>query len=110
MTLASFATQTVTVWRAGSLTDHGTTVPDWSAATAHPVAGCSFQPSSGGEDRTNRDAITTLATVYAPAGADIADADRIEFGGVTYDIDGPVRRWQTGVLDHLEVSLRAVAG
>lgn len=110
MSLPAFAAQTVTVLRAGAITDHGATVADWNAAASHTVPGCSVQPASGGEDQVNRDAVTTGATLYAPADADIVDTDRIQYSGVTYDVAGPVRRWQTGVLDHLEVSLRAVAG
>lgn len=104
------ASQIVTVVRAGVAVDHGATVLDWAAATTHTVAGCSFQPTSGSEDRINRDAVTTVATVYAPAGADVTDTDRIRFGGLTYDIDGPVRRWAVGLLDHLEIPLKAVEG
>jgi hypothetical protein len=108
--VSSLATQTITVLRAGTVTDHGTTVPDWTAATTHDVAGCSVQPATGREERTNRDAITSVWRVYGPSGADVRDSDRVRWGGVDYDIDGPVQRWSVGFLDHIEFALRAVAG
>ena len=59
----------------------------------HPV----FGP---GEDRN------------APAAADIRDTDRIEYEGVTYDIDGSVERWPspTGRLAHIEARLVRTEG
>lgn len=110
MSLPAFATQTLTVLRAGTVSDHGTNVPDWTAATPHAVTGCSVQPAVGSEDQTNRDAVTITATLYGPADADIVHTDRVQYGGVTYEVNGPVRRWASGVLDHIEVSLRAVTG
>jgi len=110
VSLPAFATQTVTVVRAGTTNDHGAQVADWTAATTHQVAGCSIQPAAGSEDQTNRDAVTTTASLYGPVDADILDTDRIQYGGVTYEVNGPVRRWASGVLDHTEATLRAVTG
>jgi hypothetical protein len=104
------ATQTITVVRPGTVTDHGTTVPDWTSPATHDVAGCSVQPSSGSENRTNRDAITTTWRVFAPSSADILPTDRVRWGAVDHDIDGPLQRWSVGFLDHIEFTLRAVAG
>lgn len=110
MTLPAFATQTITVLRATTITDHGNTVESWTSPASHTVTGCSVQPARGDENRTNRDAITTDLIVYAPATADVLDDDRVLYGGVTYDIDGPVQRWQTGVLDHIKIPLRRTEG
>lgn len=104
------ATQTVTVRRAGTASDHGNTIADWSAATEHTINGCSVQPAGGVEDPINRDSVTTLWHVYAPAGADVQDTDRIVVYGELYEVDGPVRRWATGLLDHVEFDLKAVTG
>jgi hypothetical protein len=110
MLAVPFATQTVTVWRAPTVIDHGNDVDDWDNATSRALTGCSVQPGGGNEDRDNRDAITTVWTVYADLGADVTDRDRVEVNGVRYDIDGPIRRYETGVLDHLEIPLRNVEG
>lgn len=110
MSLPTFATQTVTVQRAGLVTDHGAQVPDWTNPTVHAVTGCSVQPAGGSEDRVNRDAVTTQFTLYAPLDADVRATDRVVFDGVTFEVDGPPRRWATGVLDHIEANLRVVNG
>lgn len=110
MSLPSFATQTITVKRAPLVSDHGSQVRDWTATTDRDETGCSVQPAVGSENRINRDAITTIYVVYAPATADVLDTDRVEVFGTDYDIDGPVRRFLTGVLDHLEIPLKAVSG
>lgn len=84
---------------------------DWSSATSSPVFGCSVQPGGGTQDVTNREAITTLYTVWAPLGTLVADVNRVAYSGVVYDIDGPIERWETGDrLDHLVLRLKAVAG
>lgn len=108
MSLPSFATQSVTVLRAGTITDHGATVQDWSNPVAHAITGCSVQPGGGAEDLLHGDVITILYTIFAPLDADVVDTDRVVVGGVAYDIDGPVKRWETGVLDHIEVPLKGV--
>ena len=69
-----------------------------------------MQPATGVENLLGRDTITTLWTLFAPIDADILATDRVLVYGTAYEVDGPVRRWATGVLDHKEVNLRAVAG
>lgn len=110
MSLPGFATQTVKVWRAPLVSDHGTQVSDWNNAVSHEVTGVSVQPRGGSVDLINRYAVTTVLIVFAEITADVLDTDRIEHGGVTYLLDGPVARYETGVLDHLEIPLRRVEG
>lgn len=105
-----FATQTVAVQRAPLIADHGSQVRDWTSPATHTIGGCSVQPGGGTEDQLNRDSVTTVWSVFAPLGADVLDTDRVVVGGVAYEVDGPVRPWETGILDHLEISLKAVAG
>lgn len=108
MSLPTFATQAVVVQRAGSITDHGTEVPDWSNVSTHVITGCSVQPGGGIEDLMHGDVITILYVVFAPLDADVRDTDRVVVDDDAYDIDGPVRRWATGVLDHIEIPLKGV--
>lgn len=105
-----FGTQTVTVQRPALVSDHGTDVADWTAPVTHTLTGCSVQPAGGTEDPINRDSVTTLWTVYAPSTADVLDTDRVVVYGVAYEVDGPLRRWAAGILDHLEINLKAVSG
>lgn len=103
-------TQTVTVWRAPTTTDHRNTIRDWANAVSHVVDGCSVQPATGSANRVGREAITTKWVVYAPDGADVLASDRVEVNGTRYDVDGSIRLWQTGVLDHVEIPLKDVEG
>lgn len=110
MSLPSFATQTITVQRAPMVDDHGTDVPDWTDPDEHDETGCSVQPAPGTEDLIGRDQITTIWTVYAPLAADVLTTDRVVYQGDTFEVDGPIRRWETGVLDHVEFGLKAADG
>lgn len=103
-------TQTLTVWRAPLLTDHGADRRDWDNAASHTVADVSVQPTGGVVDRINRTSTTSLFLVIADdPDVDVVEGDRPDIDGVRYDLDGPVRRWRTGILDHAEFALKAVS-
>lgn len=104
--------QTVTRLRGVDGTDeyHNTTV-DWATPATLDIPGCSVQPFPGMQVVDQREAITTLFSVWAPVDADVVDTDRIRYAGTDYDIDGSVQRWEIGtLLDHLLIQLKAVAG
>jgi hypothetical protein len=91
--------------------EYHNTVIDWDTPAAATISGCSVQPGGGLQVNDSREAITTLFTVWAPEGSDVADTDRIRYAGTVYDIDGPVERWDVGSgLDHLVIRLKAVSG
>lgn len=104
--------QSVTRLRPSSTTDdYGNTVADWSAPVTLTIVGCSVQPGGGSDQFDNREAITTLYSVWAPLTADVVDTDRIEFAGTVYDIDGNIELWAVGTpLDHKVIRLKAVSG
>lgn len=104
--------QTVLVLTAGTITDdYHNVMPDWPNAASVSVPGCSVQPGVGGQVITDREAVTTLYTVWAPLDAPVTDTSRIGYEGTVYDIDGQVERWGVGDrLDHLVIRLRAVMG
>lgn len=107
--LPSFCRDSVTVHRAARTESRGSTILDWSDETAHTIARCSVQPGSTVRDMNGRAlAVTDGATLYAPAGADIEEGDRVEFDGVTYEVDGAPRSYRsaTGRVSHVEVSLK----
>jgi hypothetical protein len=111
VSLPSFATQTVTVLRPEWVSNHGTVVADWSAASEHTVTGCSLQPITGAEQPINRDAVTTTWQLYAPAGTDLDATDRVRSeDGHIYEVVGPIRVWSNGVLDHVDAVLSRVEG
>ena len=110
--LPSFCTQTVTRLRAGTKTERGSTVPDWSHATSKDIEGCSMQPASTSLSTDGRVmAISDEYTLFAPTGADIIDGDRIQYGGEVYAIQGAVRVQPAAMrLDHIEIRLRRYEG
>jgi len=110
-TLPSFASQTVTVLRPLTVNDHGDITPDWSQEpVTHLLTGCSVQPprlprtavTSGGHE------VFTDLVLYGPANADLQDTDRVVFDGDVYAVTGAVHRYETGVIDHIEVFLHRI--
>lgn len=90
--------------------DFGNPIPG-TPGTDLPITGCSVQPGAGPELIVNRDALTTLWTVWAPAGADVTETDTVAYDGTDYDVDGQIERWQVGTrLDHKVIRLKAVSG
>lgn len=92
----------VRVWRAGAPTEdeYHNQIP--GAPTGHLITGCLVAPGAGTEFVVDRSATTTVATVYAPAGADVLDDDEVEWPAAdtanyatarVYEIDGPVEPW-----------------
>lgn len=104
--------QSVLVLTAGTITDdYHNVMLDWLNASSVLVRGCSVQPGVGGQDVTNREAVTTLYTAWLPLTTLVSDTNRIGYSGTIYDIDGQVERWEVGdALDHLVVRLKAVTG
>lgn len=92
--LPSLATDTVTRLR-GVLTDdgYGDQQLDWTNPATATITGCSVQPLTGQEILTDRDAVVSRWTLYAPLGSDIRSTDRIRHNGSVYDIDGSVQDW-----------------
>lgn len=103
-------TQTITRLRASETTDaYGNTVRDWSNPTSLEIAGCSVQPGLGSLGTfADRAPLTFSLTVWLPADADVADRDRVLYGGRTYVLVGPVQVWDVGALDHKVLTLEEV--
>ena len=104
--------QTVTVL-AGTATvdEYRNAVTSWVNPTRVDVPDCSVQPGGGTVDEVDREATTTLWTVWMPPTAAVRDENRVEVHGVAYAVDGPVGRWDVGSrLDHLIIRLKAVTG
>lgn len=118
MTGISWAGDTVTVLRATvTTTQRGDAVLDWSSAAEIPLTGCRWQPRTGDEitpggGGATRDAVIDGLTLFAPLDADLHALDRMLVDGVTWEVDGPPRRWRgpTGALAHTEATLRRVDG
>lgn len=110
--LPSFCDETVTRLRAGTKTERGSTVPDWSNINTKDIEGCSMQPASTSLSTDGRVmAISDEYALFAPAGADIIDGDRIQYKGIVYAIQGKVREQPAAMrLDHIEIRLKCYEG
>lgn len=104
---------TVTLLRRTDVADrYGNVVPgEWTPTV---VPGCALLPpqvqiTATLEAIDNRDQVSTLRILFAPAGTDIRPTDRVQHGGVTYDVDGSPSAFP-GSLAHVEVNLKAVTG
>jgi hypothetical protein len=111
-------TQLVVVVRAGELVDrYGNTKPDWGAgATRTPVSGVNVQPaaspSSTDEHVDDRQTTVTKWRLYTPRrmDLDLRETDRVEFDGMSLEVDGKVGRWTGpgGSVHHIEATLKEI--
>lgn len=91
--------QTAVRVRAGTRMDRGgNTVPDWSpsAVSSLTVTGLNIQPNQQYESvGVDRNAVVTGYKVQSAEGTapDITAADRIQWMGDTFEVDGEVARW-----------------
>lgn len=99
---------TITVLRPSKTEERGVEVSDWDNPAKHEVAGCSVQPASTSREFGGRVAqVVDGWTLIAPPDADVAEGDRVEFGGRAYEIDGAPYRWDspTGRVSSLQAHL-----
>jgi len=104
--------QTIVRVRPGTKTERGSVIPDWSNPDRLTIDGCLFNPNATMLDQDGRVlGIRSGASVAAPCDSDIKAGDRIEFGGVTYTIDGEPMVWNNvGQLNHMTVNLQRWQG
>jgi hypothetical protein len=106
-------TETITVLTPGEKDERGVTVPDWDEATETEEDGWNIQPTGGSEDAMlGRQELTERFRALGPYGSILTADCRVIYGGVTYEVDGPVGRWPsaTGALAHVETTLKRVTG
>ncbi|WP_030569585.1 hypothetical protein [Streptomyces aureocirculatus] len=105
--------------RAGAHTSRGgDTVPDWSpgAVSRLTVGNLNIQPASQSESTdATRTAVVTGWRVQSAEGTrpDITAADRLEWRGMTLDVDGEVAQWPdplTGAVHHVEFTMVRATG
>lgn len=89
------------------------TVRDWVNATRTTVAGVSVQPDGSTEATGARSSVVTGWRLITRKGRDFPalSGDRIEYGGMTLEVDGEVGRFRMGArVHHVEVRLKRVTG
>lgn len=86
-------------------------VRDWATAIRTPVQRVSVQPYTQNEETGDRAATITQWKLFTRTHADLLATDRIEFDGMTLEVDGEVARWRfAGRLHHIEALLKRVTG
>ena len=113
--MSILAVDTVTVVRAPLAAGrYGGQSRDWSNATRTDYPGVCVQPVSSTEDVRDRELLVGMFTLFTSRGQDIdlLATDRIEWGGITLQVDGDVNRWPApgGGVHHVEASLKQVSG
>lgn len=106
--VGNFANDTITRLRPGTKSARGSDIPDWGQASSLEIAGCSVQPTATSLSEDGRVlGILDGVTCYCPYDADVQEGDRIQFEGLTYEINGSPRRWRspTGNRSHTQLNL-----
>ncbi|MET9425653.1 hypothetical protein ABZY06_33955 [Streptomyces sp. NPDC006540] len=104
------------ILRAGYVVDkygNPSTVRDWANATRTTVSGVSIQPDSSSEETGDRSAVVTGWRIQSRKGQDLdlLRTDRVEFDGMTLEVDGKVARYRmAGAVHHVEARLKEVEG
>jgi len=89
------------------------TVRDWALAARTVVYGVSVQPDGSTEATGDRTAVITGWRLISERGRDVdlLRTDRIEFDGMTLEVDGKVGRLRMrGRVHHIEARLQEVTG
>lgn len=93
---------------------YGGQTRDWTAATRTTYQGVSVQPAASSEDVRDRELLIDRYTLFTSRGADIdlLATDRVEWNGLTLQVDGGVERWPApgGGVHHVEAALKQVSG
>ncbi|AVO22266.1 head-to-tail connector complex protein [Streptomyces phage Nesbitt] len=90
-----------------------TTERDWTKAVRTPITGVSVQPDGSSETDGDRELVITGWKLYTPRGRDLdlVKTDRVEWDGMTLEVDGEVARWRLGGrVHHVEIRLKRVTG
>ncbi|MFE5332563.1 hypothetical protein ACFRCG_39915 [Embleya sp. NPDC056575] len=109
--------QSIVIVRAPLVADrYGSEQRDWDAATRTPVDGVNVQPAGAPAQSTeyiaDRQTTATGWRLYTQRGMDLdlRETDRVEFDGMTLEVDGKVGRWPRpgGGVHHVEAELMEV--
>ncbi|MFD5308186.1 hypothetical protein [Streptomyces ardesiacus] len=90
-----------------------TTDRDWSRAERYQITDVSIQPDGSSETNGDRELVLTGWKLYTRRGRDLdlVKTDRVEWDGMTLEVDGEVARWRWGGrVHHVEIRLKRVTG
>lgn len=112
--MSALTADSVVIVRAEYVVDkygNPSSVRDWANATRTTVPHVSVQPYTQNEEVGDRTATITQWQLYTRTNVDLLATDRVEYMGMTLEVDGEIGRWRfAGRTHHVEVRLRRVAG
>lgn len=114
--MSALYSDAVTVVRAGYKVDkygNETSELDWANAVRTAVTGVSVQPDASSEATGDRGTVVTGWRLFTPRGRDLdlLPTDRVEYDGMTLEVDGEVARFRmAGRVHHVEARLKRVIG
>ena len=83
------------------------TLSDWAGADEVLVEDVLFSPGTSAEfPNVDLDALTALAVLYLPYGADIRSDDRVRVRGSMWDVEGRRADWPGELIDGSVITLR----
>lgn len=110
MTLATLLAHTATIVTPGVTVDRYGPTPDWTNA-AETTTRAWFSQRSALEDRDHREAQIGDWVGFFPAGTILTGHDRVRWGSITFEVDGPPNPAGTPRgAHHVEARLRVVDG
>lgn len=86
---------------------------DATITSTRDVTGCAFVPQQTSESTQGAEEVIANAKLYLPAGTVVGHLDRIEYNGVTYQVQGNSSAWVspfTASQSPVMVDLREVSG
>jgi hypothetical protein len=115
MALPSWANDSVTRIRPGTIDRRGSIEPDWSPdkVTELVINGCSVQPSTTTLTQDGRVlGISDTWTAFFPPEADVAAGDKIMWNSKPYQLIGEPRIWTspTGMVSSVQAQLERWSG
>lgn len=111
MTLQSLLVHDVTIVTPLFIEDrYGNAEKSWDNAEERTVKGWVSQRTQT-EDRDHREAAVSDWILFLEPDEIVSSLDRIQWGGITFETDGPYNpAWSPRGVHHIEVPLRVVTG
>lgn len=96
MALPTWANDSITRIRPGTITRRGSEEPDWENVDEKEIEGCTVQPSSTSLSQDGRVLGTSEGlTCFLPPGADVRAGDKIRWNEEDYQIIGKPKNWKS---------------
>ncbi|WP_405459715.1 hypothetical protein OG786_20965 [Streptomyces sp. NBC_00101] len=98
------------ITRQSAVNPRGPRGADWDTAQRVTVQ-AQVEPGGSSENRDNRDQVATTYLVRLPPGTAVSFKDRLEWNGVTLEVNGDPLSWSgLAALDHIQLTATRVRG